>query len=252
MWHTSLGDRTLIDAEARLFRAGVRVLIDALAMDFDEHWLEDDTVDYPTGVALFDALTPAQRIASIHRVSTFLLTDVGETPEVTAIDEATVAAIFMEIRDHLAIEVDFRDPDSPPTDDQGSNGPEPNRHRWREVVLAAYHESETELNPSVSGDADDDPSKNPNDDWVPNATIDARDMNTWDAIIERLIDGILWDRDFEMADLFLDADPGVAKHRREMLGIGKDYFSGIAEDPLPNQVAQMIAETRDLTQRKPR
>lgn len=239
MWHTSLGDRTLDGDEANLVSAGVRVLIDALVMEFDENWQEDDTGSYPTGVELFDRMTPAQRVGALHSVASALLSDIDAPTNVSAIEEATVAALFMEIRDQVAIEIDFRG-------DGENDGPDHEaQNRWRSLVLAAQLQLREREFDGGAVPLDDD-------DFLPSASVDCREIKTWDAIIEDLVDGILWDRDFEMANLFLDADPNTASRRRKLLGIGQDYFSDVADDPLPAQVARMIAETREMTQRKPR
>ena len=128
MWHTSRGDRTLHGDEAALMRNAIDTMIDALLIHVDDD-LEDVGAVGDSGVAIFDACTPSQRIALLHDVAAHLLTDTDTTLPLSATAEATVAAIFVDIRDQVAIEIDF------PSAGSGTVGDEPS---WRQMVLAAY------------------------------------------------------------------------------------------------------------------
>jgi hypothetical protein len=67
-----------------------------------------------------------------------------------------------------------------------------------------------------------------------------------------LANAILWDRDFEMAGDFLDAEPKISQQRRRLLGISDDYFASIVPDPRGTEVFRLISETRSIVRAKPR
>jgi hypothetical protein len=235
MWHTSLGDRTLRGDEAALVRMSIESMIDSLLIHVDEEIENeeidaDSRIDCASGIPIYDALTISQRIAVLHDVAKYLLTDTEKVLSLSAELEASVAAIFIEIRDQVAIEIDF---------------PSIIRHHgpnWRKLVRAAYDsvfaDSETGLHDEEVGDDLPVPSE--------------RDICRWEYLVEALSDAILWDRDFEMADSFLDDDPGVSHTRRRLLGIDDDYFTSIAPDPRPDEVYSLVSRTREIVRAKPR
>ena len=235
MWHTSLGDRTLRGDEAALVRMSIESMIDSLLMQFDEEIENEDigtesAIDCDSGIAVYDALSISQRIAVLHDVAKYLLTDTDQVLSLSAELEAAVAAVFVEIRDNVAIEIDF------PSINRGQ------ALSWRAAVRHAYDDL---FSASESGLPDEFIS-----DDLPLPSN--RDMSHWEFLIEALSDAILWDRDFEMADSFLDDDPGVSHTRRRLLGIDDDYFTSIAPDPLTDEVHQIVSRTREIVRAKPR
>jgi len=225
MWHTSQGDRTLRNDEAFLVRMSIESLINTLLVHVDEEIQNeavgaDTRIDCESGITAYDSLTISQRIAVLHDVAMYLLTDTDKVLALSAELEAAVAAIFVEIRDQVAIEIDF------PSFD-GCRNPS-----WRTLVRAAYG--------SLFADIKSVP--------LPQS----RDIRQWEHLIESLSDAILWDRDFEMADSFLDDDPGVSHHRQRLLGIDDEYFTSIAHDPRPDEVYGLVSRTRDIVRAKPR
>jgi len=62
-----------------------------------------------------------------------------------------------------------------------------------------------------------------------------------------LTDRVLWDRDFEIAAGFLDADPATAGPRREVLGIPDDYFTVAPPDPGKEELTAARAALTRLT-----
>jgi hypothetical protein len=230
MWHTSRGDRTLRGQEALLVQTSIDIMVDALLVHIDEEF-EDAAADCESGVAVYDALSASQRIALLHDVAKYLLTDTETTLPLSAPLEATIAAIFVEVRDQVAIEIDFL---------SGGDNPEP---AWRRAVLAAYRSIVLA----------------PDDEYVAGEFIEmdlpdesCDEIHAWEYLVDGLTDAILWDRDFEMADGFLDVDPGVSNQRRRLLGISEDYFTSIAPDPRPDEVFHLISRTRDIVRAKPR
>ena len=231
MWHTSRGDRTLHGDESILVREAIDTMIDGLMVhlddELDEQSLEGGVV-CESGIALFDVCSPAQRVGLLHEVAKHLLTDTAQSLPLSATLEATVAAIFVDIRDHVAIEIDFHQD----LDDSGIA----DRPGWRHLVASAYRALTSDDEQMVSELPDEN----------------SRNMRQWEDVIEFLTDAILWDRDFEMADSFLDVDPGVSHQRRRLLGIERDYFTRVAPDPRPDEVFGLVSKTREIVRAKPR
>jgi hypothetical protein len=245
MWHTSRGDRTLRGQEAALIRAAIDTMIDAL-MDHVDDEFEDASAatGYDSGIAVYDAFSPSQQIGLLYDVAKHLLTDTKTTLELSAPLEATVAAIFVEARDQVAIEIDFHScrprRESEPT--------------WREMVLAAYRSvfaDATEEADAIGNSASpDELTEDDSHAKLPDRLCS--DIHVWERLVDGLTDAILWDRDFEMSESFLDVDPGVSHHRRRLLGISEDYFSSVAPDPRPNEVFGLVSRTRQIVRARPR
>lgn len=237
MWHTSRGDRTLGGHEAVLVSGAIEVMVAALLVHIDDDF-EDSASDCETGIAIYDICTPSQRIGLLHDVAKYLLTDTDEPLSLSALTDATVAAIFVEIRDQIAIEIEF----AASHEESGQLG-------WREMVLAAHRSVYPDPNPN-SG-----PGVLRNGGYeamVRGFDASAGDLRHWETMVDDLADSILWDRDFEMADGFLDIDPGVSRQRRRLLGIDDEYFTSVAPDPRPEQAYQLASRTRDIVRAKPR
>ena len=232
MWHTSRGDRTLDGHEAVLVSKAIDVMVGALLVHIDEEF-EDSAPDCETGIAIYDMCTPSQRIGLLHEVAKYLLTSTDEPLALSALTDATVAAIFVEIRDQIAIEIEF----AASHEDSG-------QPQWREMVLAAhrsiYSSNCEEFYGGVYGSS------------VGEFDASSDDLRRWETRVDELVDSILWDRDFEMAEGFLDIDPGVSRQRRRLLGIDDEYFTSVAPDPRPEQAYQLASRTRDIVRTKPR
>ncbi len=228
MWHTSRGDRTLHGDEATLVREAIDTMVDVLSLHIDDD--PAGGVICESGIAVFDQLTPSQRIALLHDAATHLLTDMGAAPRLSALLEATVAAIFKGIRDHVAIEVGF------PQSTEYARWVE--RPGWRHLVASAFH--------SVTISEGDFES-------LEELPLEASsDLQQWERVVDYLADVVLWDRDFEFTDTFLDMDPEILRERRQMLGIEHDYFTQIAPDPRPAELAELVSATRRIVRQKPR
>lgn len=255
MWHTSRGDRTLDGSEAELIAAAIDVMVGQLSVHIDEEFEEDSAWQCPSGVAAFDALSVSQRIGLLHDVAFHLLIETESTMPLSAAAEATVAAIFTEIRDQVAIEIDLGA--AVASGGFASDPQSGDRVSWRRRVLAAHHEvtQRFENDPVERSDRTDGAGERSDGGWNCGAEVPeegSQEMQQWDLVIESLADNLLWDRDFEMAESFLDIDPGVSRQRRRLLGIHEDYFTQIAPDPLPHELPRLISQTRRIVQMKPR
>ena len=208
MWHTSDGDRTLRGREAALFKAGLGSLVDSLAeFEADNSW--------PTGVGLFDKLTHAQKIALFSEVGTALLEDASGMPELNAVNEAAIAAVFEQIKGQIGCEVDA------------------DRCELRKLVVGILRRE------FLADDLE-----------LPDAK--SSDVDEWESLVEGCADKILWDWDFDVSDLFLDAQPERAQALKEFLSIDEDYYVAIPSDPSPAQLKQHERNLKRLTaERRP-
>ena len=233
MWHTSRGDRTLDGHEAVLVCRAIEVMVGALLVHVDDEF-EDSAPDCETGIAIYDVCTPSQRIGLLHEVAKYLLTRTDEPLVLSALNDATVAAIFMEIRDQIAIEIEF-----------AASHAENGQPSWRQMVLAAHRS----LYPESSGG---ERGERVYESMFRQFDASTEDLRHWEALVDDLADSILWDRDFEMAEGFLDIDPGVSRQRRRLLGIDDEYFTSVAPDPRPEQAYQLASRTREIVRARPR
>jgi hypothetical protein len=206
MWRTSNGERVLQGAERDLFCAGIAVVWD-LVEDSDE---DGDLSE--CGLEAFDCLQQSQKLALLALVGEALSNDAVQAPALTAHTEATVASVFQHIRESTAMEVETA---SAANATVGSTF-------WRRLILAACQQVEA-----------DEP------DSLPSMT--SEEFDEWDLLLECLAGRILWDSDYEMGDVFLDADPAKTHADMRMLGIADDYYRAVA----PDATDQDLPKVRD-------
>jgi hypothetical protein len=128
MWWTPGGERTLMGAEAALFREALGVLVD-MVRDDNEGLTE-------FAAPPFDNLQPNQKLAVLAGVGIALLQAKQPMPRLTAVCEATVGAVYEVIM--LMVEMEI---------DQPAEGCE--SQAWREMVLAACWEQGIEELPDA-------------------------------------------------------------------------------------------------------
>lgn len=228
MWRTRTGNRTLYGAEARLLAAAIAAVLDDLCCQLDTDNEDLDPAVWQFGIAVFDELESHQRLAVLHRVATYLLTETVDTLPLNAINEAAIGALFAEVRDQVLSEIET------PSESRFST-------TWRALALAAFQESQPLADTTEEIAAGIAPADRYDD-----------DVERWENLVEWLADNILWDRDYEIADCFLDVAPDKAQHRKLLLGIDDEYFTAIAPDPLPEEVPRLLTETQRLARRYPR
>jgi hypothetical protein len=207
MWHTPSGNRKLEGAEARLIREALGCFADEIEMQVDCGEL------YTVGVRLFDRLEWQQKIALLAKVGAALLDDCP-SPKLTAVNEATVAAIYRYVRISIEIEIDG------------------DRRAWRRNVLAAIRE--VDVAPRSSDPDDDLPAENHDE------------MDEWHPLMDALESFVLHDEDWDMDDLFMDANPDLSQARKDHLSIEDDYFTAVAPDPSEAELAEAFAVLRSL------
>jgi hypothetical protein len=201
-----------VGPEAALVREAIAALVDAL---LDE---AEGIAEWPCGVKVFDELSWQQRLALLSRVARALLKDDVPAPDLTAVNEATVAALFAHVERNLIIEVD--------QSDDPKFAAEHFAHHWRRLVAAC------QIRPSVNSEF-----------FV---SVDSPDVDDWELLIESISDGILWDDDWVMHDAFVDASPRDGRREKRRMGIDRDYFTTPAPDLRDDQAPAIFEEIRAL------
>ena len=238
VWRTQLGERVLRGGEWELFREGISVLWDMV-----EDAPEDDPDE--TGVVAFDRLQRNQKLAMLALVGRALRDEKVPPPELTAVTEGTVAAVFQQILDGILFEIDIADPLDPTVRDlEVAAG----WTLWRRLCIGACcaamrPETQQSLEPEIAGEEELFES------WWEGPLPDASsaDEENWESVVEWLSGRVLWeDGDYEMEDEFLDDDPVSSAARKALLGIDDAYFSDVAPDPTDSQLEAIRQTLRDV------
>ena len=196
MWWTQVGERVLKGLERTLFQQGLNRLWDDLNV------FHQSDVEHYGGVVAFDDLTFEQKLAMLVDIGEALFDEAVPRPELTAVNEAAVAAVFTQIECEVVLE--------------SESGPQDTG--WRSMVLAACRQCEI-LPEELSEPASDD-------------------MAQWELLIRCLQDRILWDADYE--DLRrLDDPPELRKVMGNWLGISETYYEAVARDPAPAELKEL-------------
>jgi hypothetical protein len=233
MWSTPHGDRVIQGYEASLIRETVAVMIDELEL------LADQTAFPPLefGISVWDGLTWQQKLATLDQVLRHLLQPSLPPLPLNAIYESAVGAIFEKIKCCIEVELDidqsefeseFHDVDD----------------SWRSLVLLAFDEPHYSEDGFMSGDWIDDIEG----EVYPTGPDDTR-IDLWFNVVERLADRLLWDRDYEMEDVFADVEPDEAAAMKSYMGVSEGYYQHIAPDLRDDQVAIVINRVRAITHR---
>lgn len=253
-WRAPDGCRYLRGAEATL----VKELIASMAqriIDDIEH--PDDQERWQFDVDLFDALTPTQQLTLIRNVAEHLLTETDEPMELTATNEAAAYAIFRTLSLELESEIETavaREYD-PEWDSELwlfafalDDDPTWSTH-WRSLSLYAYRECFPDQ--FDADQVDEDESDDEYDCvWLTPHDITCTNAIQWEMVAEGLADRVLWDRDFEMAEEFLDLAPAQATVMKRMMGIDNDYFVCVAPDSRASDIAIVRRHLQQITNHK--
>jgi hypothetical protein len=210
VWRTSRKERVLLGAEAALMRESMAFMwatIEEEAHGRADHW--------PFGVPVFDRLTCQQQLAMLADVGEALFREDVPAPELTAVNEGTIGAMFANIRQRIEIEIDdewLRDGKS-----------------MRQFVLEAIREVDKEP-PPVFEKLPDAESSAP----LPDAECD--DTDEWDLLVEVLESFILWDADWLDEELYVDDDPRTNSLCKYQMGVADGYYTAIAPDPTEHEL----------------
>ena len=115
-WHSQGGDRTLTGAEAALIRETLAYVVDMVEED-----ITASADPWEFGVAALDRLEPPARLAMLAEVGWHLLRESESCPELTALNEATVAVLFNAIEQAIELEIDCQSDDDLETQTNGSS-----------------------------------------------------------------------------------------------------------------------------------
>lgn len=191
MWFTTGGERSLEGAERDLVLSGAMVLAEQL----------EDSADLGiSGQKQFEGLHEEDKRHILLKVIRDLVED-SPAPPRRWWGDAAIAAVFNYLSTMVDMEI------------EEDNGKDAHFLYWRALVSRAYLEADV--------DYDDEDL-----DYTENQRLDSKNRDAWDAKIEAVLDGILPDRDFEMADSkLMDAAPDVAEAVKQYVGIGKEYLT---------------------------
>jgi len=199
---------------------GDRALQGAEAIVFAEALLSllDEAVmgtldDYEFGIEVFDHLTFGQRIATLSVIGNGLLRKDTPPVRLTAVLEGAIAAVFQHVQDLITFEID--------TPEFGTS--------WRELVIAARKDTEGDDSERAE---------------IPEPTCE--DLDEWDLQMQELSDGVLWDGDYEDAQLYIDFPPEKSTELRDLMGIPKNYFLAIADDLTDKEAKARIKQLKKL------
>jgi hypothetical protein len=205
MWNTALGKRTLIGAERRMVVHAAWELADSISASAPE-----DSVQF--GIVLFDRLSWQHQMLMLEKVLSMLVDPSIAAPKSSALLDATVAAIYAQIRTSLEIELDHAKMD------MGDSLADGDHFDVRMELIDAMKE------PIDSDEPMDEP---PEGGWP---TILCDEIDEWDLAIESLRGRILADEDWQMEAITIDLAPRKSKSLKQNLGIDRDYFIDIPPD----------------------
>jgi len=168
--------------------------------------------DWPTAIAAFDDLQYPQKVALLWHVGSALLQPNVPAPKLTAANEAAIAAVYGHIQTLVEHEIEV-----------GRGKP-----FVRALVLDCLREELAREGADLPG---------------PRCT----DTEEWDSLVDLCADNILWDRDYEDGDRFLDTPPEQASRLKELLRIDDDYYAAAPPDLKPRQVEDCLRRLRKLS-----
>lgn len=234
MWSTPEGDRVVQGREAALIRDAVGMMIDEIEM------LADQPAFPPLefGIPVWDGLTWQQKLATLDLVLRHLMQASLPPLPLTSIYESAVGAIFEKIKCEIEIELDIAKMEA------NSDFHDENDF-WRSMVLDAFGEPRYAEDGSMIGDSLEDLDS----EFYP---VDANEMrkDRWFNVVESLADRLLWDRDYEMEDVFADVEPDQAAAMKSYMGVSEGYYRQIAPDLRDDQVASVIQRVKAITHRR--
>jgi hypothetical protein len=187
MWWTPDGMRVMYGPELKLFSEAADALRSRIVKSRRRN---------RTGVRFFDQnLEPDEQLVAIQFAVDHLSDPDAECPNLTAWVEATIYAVFKTALSEIRREIRTKKPN----------------YAWRGLAFDAYmacygHEIGKDMRNSM----------------VRNAR--SRSVDSWSWVIDLLSQCILWDRDWELDETFMDLPPESSRHLKMLAGIDDDYF----------------------------
>lgn len=199
MWRTPCGERVLKGAAGALVRAALREILTSLELEAEQGF-----GPWESGLELYDALTLEQRVGILAEVTRGLFEREFPAPRLTAVHEAAIGAVFAMAEQRVWLELE-EERDRALLLEQV----EEDVTLWRRRVQACFAEHGS---PEL-------------------CAVSCTDPSEWSRRIECLAENIVWNDDWEAAELFLDADPEAARFQKEQWGIDEDYYAAAAPEP---------------------
>jgi hypothetical protein len=185
---------------------------------------EDEDPTGTTGIPVFDELPKAERLALLARVAKGLCDEGELCPDLTALTEGTVAAVFAHLLYLIEVEMEL-------IEDWGGGSHLTGRNQpisVREMVLAAARQVDLDFGSLVPECGSDE-------------------IEAWSDLIDALRDRILWDDGDYLAGIaLLDIDPDLACALKEQLGIPHDYYSAVPFEPTRRGLEDVRASLRRI------
>jgi len=278
MWHTSSGKRTLEKNEALLFAEAMLLLLD----NADTMGMEDYSVD----IAAFDQLTVGQKVSTLGIITQGLLCQDVEPVRLNAALEGAIAAVFDHVKATVELELldpevgrDWRNrvldaledartaemiyeddcfvrgflasqssapnetPETEAGGDESAFDPFPADSTLKADLKRGLSQARDKLLNSALPEMDEPV-------WPQTPDQENHDSpcsyEDWELIVEELEDHILWDRDFETGDTYLDLHPLLSEVMKEEMRIPSDYFIAIPDDLNGEQAEATLTEIRQL------
>jgi hypothetical protein len=186
--------------------AEAKVFAETLLSLLDEFDLCD--FEYDLGIKCFDTLTIGQKIFVLSTIGNGLFRKDVEPVELTAVMESGIGAVFKHLYNNITIEIDMPELDS----------------NWRKLLVAARKEMEAEEMPDTN----------------------CEDYDEWDLEVDELANAILWDRDYEDGDIYMDHPPEKTEWLKYTAMIPDNYYTSIADDLTDEEAQAKIKELRKL------
>ena len=186
--------------------AEAKVFAEALSSLLDEFDFCD--FEYELGIKCFDNLTVGQKIYVLTTIGNGLFRKDVEPVALTAVLESGIGAVFKHLYNNITIEIDMPELKSD----------------WRKLLVTARKEMEAEE--------------------IPEPTCE--DYDEWDIEVDELANAILWDRDYEDGDIYMDHPPEKTEWLKYMARIPDNYYTAIADDLTDEEAQVKIKELRKL------
>jgi hypothetical protein len=214
MWRTTRGERTLVGAEAVLVRKLLAAMYDALETACIPH---DEA--FESGVDLFDRLSAEQQLAMLAIVGEALLNENAEAPPLTALSEATAAAIFGGLQAMLEAELD--------ADERSFGHLLDPATTWRSLVRNSVMATNAQNEPVLQ--------------------THSIDWERWNLLVTVVSGRVLGKDDWNLEELVVDSGPEQGAATKGELQITLDYFDSIAPDPTGIELQSVRKQLDALT-----
>ena len=174
-----------------------------------EDVIDGEEYDYSieTGINVFDTLTCNQQISILWLITNGLFREDVPCIELTALNEGAIAAVFERLKIYLSFEIEEM----------------PEKKDWRKLVRTALAEC----------------------DYTDMPQLKCKDVEEWNGAVDFLSDLILWDNDY-LDDNIMDKPLEQSKFVKRQLGINKNYYNDIAEDPDESVIEKRLFQIKEI------